>query len=487
MAAAILELKLARSFVLHFNLVCICLLLPFSFTPVSSFSIVKSLPGFSGPLPFKLETGYVGVGDVEFFYYFIESEGKPAEDPLLLWLTGGPGCSAISGLLFEIGPIQFNMVKYNGTLPTLALNPHSWTKVASIIFLDAPVGTGFSYSRSEQGYKSKDTIYAKQSYDFLRKWLLSHQKFVTNPLYIAGDSFSGMIVPIIAKAISDGIEDGHRPQLNLKGYLLGNPATESKFDDNSKIPFAHRLGLISDELYESAKTSCQGDYIKVEKSDKKCAEDLQAISERTTRVNRPHVLEPKCPSEFQQLNKIKMNNRRYFLEDYEEPFLLPDYQFGCRNYNSYLCNIWANDISVQKAIHIRKGTVTTWIRCNRSLPYEKDVQSALSYHLYLNTRGYRALIYSGDHDMLVPYLGTMSWIKALNFSIVDDWRPWMVDGQVAGYSREFKNNFTFATLKGGGHTAPEYQPRECFAMFKRWISGESLSSIATSSTCATVA
>jgi serine carboxypeptidase-like clade 1 len=37
------------------------------------------------------------------FYYFIASERNPAEDPLILWITGGPGCSALSGLLFEIG------------------------------------------------------------------------------------------------------------------------------------------------------------------------------------------------------------------------------------------------------------------------------------------------------------------------------------------------------------------------------------------------
>jgi carboxypeptidase C (cathepsin A) len=42
------------------------------------------------------------------FYYFIESERNPAEDPLILWITGGPGCSALSGLLFEIGQLINN-------------------------------------------------------------------------------------------------------------------------------------------------------------------------------------------------------------------------------------------------------------------------------------------------------------------------------------------------------------------------------------------
>ncbi|KAK3146199.1 hypothetical protein QOZ80_3BG0262930 [Eleusine coracana subsp. coracana] len=72
-------------------------------------SVVTHLPGFDGPLPFYLETGYVGVDDAtgtELFYYFVESERNPATDAVLLWLTGGPGCSAFTGFAFEVGPIM---------------------------------------------------------------------------------------------------------------------------------------------------------------------------------------------------------------------------------------------------------------------------------------------------------------------------------------------------------------------------------------------
>jgi len=39
---------------------------------------------------------------------------------------------------------------------------------------------------------------------------------------------------------------------------------------------------------------------------------------------------------------------------------------------------------------------------------------------------------SGDHDMVFPFLGTQEWMRSLNYSIVDDWRPWNSNGQVAG-------------------------------------------------------
>nr|POE69776.1 serine carboxypeptidase-like 1 [Quercus suber] len=87
---------------------------------VASQSIIKNLPGFSGDLPFKLETGYVGVGDldeVQLFYYFIESERSPEDDPLVLWLNGGPGCSALSGLMYEI-EIGLERVAFEGDSET---------------------------------------------------------------------------------------------------------------------------------------------------------------------------------------------------------------------------------------------------------------------------------------------------------------------------------------------------------------------------------
>ncbi|KAH7689935.1 Peptidase S10 serine carboxypeptidase protein [Dioscorea alata] len=449
------------SYLLRPQLLCQLLLL--LWPRFISASIVTHLPGFHGPLPFHLEAGYVGVDEVQFFYYFIESEGNPAQDPLLLWLSGGPGCSSFYALAFQNGPLKFRNVKHNGSLPTLVYHPFSWTKVSNMIFLDSPVGTGYSFSNTPQTCINGDVTSSLRVHKFIRKWLIDHPKFLSNPLYVCGDSYAGKVVPFITHLISQGIESGVQPILNLKGYLLGNPFTGEVIDVNARVPYAHNMGIISDEIYKSTTLFCKGeDYENPTKA--LCAKKLQVVEKYFDEIDMFHILAPKCP--LASLKPKNLSGQRRFLKD------VPPLK--CKSYGYYLSGIWANDDVVRDALHIQKGAVPKWIRCNHNLPYIKDLPSNVKYQHKLTSRGYRALVYSGDHDLAVPHIGTQTWIRSLNYSIIDDWRSWFSGGQVAGYTRTYANNLTFATIKGAGHTAPEYKPRESLAMVKRWLSNQPL-------------
>uniref|UniRef100_A0A2N9J1G3 Serine carboxypeptidase-like 18 n=1 Tax=Fagus sylvatica TaxID=28930 RepID=A0A2N9J1G3_FAGSY len=379
------------------------LLLVLSANTAFSGSIVKYLPGYDGELPFKLETGYISVGDSELFYYFIESQGNPQEDPLFLWLTGGPGCSSFCGLIYEIGPLEFDINNYTGGMPRLVDYTYAWTKTASIIFLDAPVGTGFSYSRTPEGWPTSDSESAEQSYQFL-----------------------------------------------MKGYLIGSPRTDSVIDENSKIVFAHRMALISDELYEQLKTSCQENYVNVDPSNTECVLALGYYQKCIKDLFRNDILEPKCAFATPKLN-TELDRRS--LEENPTDFILsppriPEY--WCRNFNYALSYVWSNDDTVQDALHVRKGFVLDWKRCNKSLSYTKDILSVVDVHRYLSKKRLQVLVESGDRDMVVPFVGTEKWIKSLNLTIINDWRPWLVDGQIAGYTRKYSENgfrLTYATVK----------------------------------------
>ncbi|XP_028807315.1 serine carboxypeptidase-like 11, partial [Neltuma alba] len=442
----------------------------------TSGSPVHRLPGFEGPLPFHLETGYVGVGDSEkggqVFYYFIESENNPQEDPLMLWLTGGPGCSSFSGLIFEIGPIAFKVEKYNGTLPKLVRRPQAWTKACSIIFVDLPIGSGFSYANTPYLQRGDWTL-VNHAHQFIRKWLIDHPRFLSHQVYIGGDSYSGIPVPAMVQKISNGNEKGIQPWINLQGYVLGNPLTTME-EENYLPSFAHGMALISDELYMSLKKNCKGNYINIDPENKSCLRDFNILHELISGLSEYDTLNPKC--EMALNTPHGFFSRRSLINKFRTTLIssrLARPPLSCQSYVYFLGYDWIQDNKVQEALHIRKGSKRNWQRCN-PFDYSYDITSAFPYHANLSPKGFRSLIYNGDHDPIVPFMSTQAWIRDLNYSIVEDWRPWLVNGQVAGYTRRYSNKMTFATVKGAGHITPEYKPEESFAMFIRWISNTPL-------------
>ncbi|KQJ88827.1 serine carboxypeptidase-like 19 [Brachypodium distachyon] len=441
-------------------------------------TLVSSLPGFDGALPFRLETGYVAVDEEngsELFYYFIESEGNPRRDPVILWLTGGDRCTVLSGLFFEIGPLKFVVEPFNGGIPRLRYHPYSWTKAASVLFVDSPVGAGFSFSKKPEGYDVGDVSASLQLRKFITKWFSEHQDFLVNPFYVGGDSYGGKIAPFLMQKISEDIEAELRPTINLKGYLVGNPGTGERIDTESRVPFLHGMGIISDQLYEAIMEHCEGeDFANPKKA--LCAQSLDKFNRLFQEIQEGHILYKKCifisprPNDWTTERKILKEEPAGVLK--HQP---PRPPLDCLDYCNYLLYFWANSNITQATLGIKKGSVEEWVRCHDGdLPYSRDIKSTIKYHRNITSKGYRALVYSGDHDAMVPFVGTQSWVRSLNFPVVDEWRAWYLDGQSAGFTITYANNMTFATVKGGGHTAPEYQPERCLAMLRRWISDEPL-------------
>lgn len=77
-------------------------------------------------------------------------------------------------------------------------------QMASILFLDSPVGSGFSYARDPKGYDVGDYSSSLQVRTFLKKWFNDHPQYLSNPFYIGGDSYAGKMTPLIAQYISEG-------------------------------------------------------------------------------------------------------------------------------------------------------------------------------------------------------------------------------------------------------------------------------------------
>ncbi|KAK4401749.1 Serine carboxypeptidase-like 2 [Sesamum angolense] len=477
-------------------------------------------------------TRYIGVGEedeVQLFYYFIQSENDPARDPLILWLTGGPGCSGFSGLVYEIGPLAFDLEGFDGSFPSFTLNPYSWTKTP-LLGLD-------SLTPLLQAYNNSDTKSAQYNSSFLRKWLLNHLEFVKNRLYIAGDSYGGKITPMVALEIAKGNEAGLKPRMSLQGYIVGNAVIDANKGSNEKVPFAHGMGLVPHEYFELAKGSCNGEYANPNPN-KQCLYALQLVNEGTIgdwksgdhdmaisyistlkwihklnltlergwrpwfvngqvaghggsgkrppvllglgywysiaryRSGRPgnkkilklqgYIVGNAVTDTIEGLNErvpfahgMGLISDEYFecisainvehigelscnllssgpnvsqpgellLEDPIDLIFLPKHERTfCRRYNYVISYVWANNETVREALHIREGTVTDWQRCNGILPYER-CRSVFKHHKLLSEKGFRALVYSGDHDMAISYISTLKWIRNLNLTLKEEWRP----------------------------------------------------------------
>ncbi|CAL9022597.1 unnamed protein product [Prunus brigantina] len=322
------------------------------------------------------------------------------------------------------------------------------------------------------------------------QWLMDHPKFYNNPLYIAGDSYSGIIVPIVVKEISDNKlvtllnltfcnHNEHVPPMNLKGYVLGNPVTDSEKNENSIVLFSYLNTLISDELYQSMKRNCKGDYINVDLNNSLCVSDLELYNECVKDINIVQILESSWA-----MPSLKSVRSKWYANDLSNKdsvnLLLSFPQLRrpwCWHYNYIFTYIWGNDTTVQDALRIQEGSIKEWVRCNETLQdlYISDVSSSLVYHENLIKQGYRVLIYSlsiniADHDMYIPYVGTMAWIESLNLTVDSCWKPWFIDGQVVGYRMQYsdkKYQLNFLIFQGAGHTAPQYKPEECHAMIIR--------------------
>ncbi|KAG2038256.1 Alpha/Beta hydrolase protein [Suillus americanus] len=129
------------------------------------------------------------------------------------WRTnGGPGCSSLGGLLQENGPFSW---AYGQAKPTV--NQRSWTNLSSVLWVEQPVGTGFS--QGIPNAQNEDDV-AAQLVGFMQQFLDVFAELKGKKLYLAGESFAGKYVPYIANYI---YENPTQLELSLQGIWINDP------------------------------------------------------------------------------------------------------------------------------------------------------------------------------------------------------------------------------------------------------------------------
>lgn len=209
-----------------------------------------------GNFTYGVYSGYLPINGTSksLHYFFLESQSNPSTDPLLVWYSGGPGCSSMLAFAVEHGAY----VVLNGEYE-FSKNDFSWNKEANIIYIESPAGVGYSTCDQAKGDCTfDDDITADDNLVSILNWFDKFPEFKTNDFYITGESYSGIYVPYTTLAIHKHNEkyanDDSVFKPNLKGFMVGNGVTNWKYDTNPAfVEMAYWHNLYDTQTYNAIK------------------------------------------------------------------------------------------------------------------------------------------------------------------------------------------------------------------------------------------
>ena len=157
-------------------------------------------------------------------------------------MEGGPGTSDMRDIFFAMGPYKLNDLN-------VTLNPNSWTQEFSLLFVDNPVRTGFSFTDNDLGLSTNENQVADNLYEFLQQFFQVFSEYRKNEFYIAGISYAGKYIPSIGyKLMLESEQSG----INFKGVAIGNGLIDP-LHSGSSSPLLKSLGLIDKKQEEEIK------------------------------------------------------------------------------------------------------------------------------------------------------------------------------------------------------------------------------------------
>jgi cathepsin A (carboxypeptidase C) len=335
------------------------------------------------------KSGLVSMGNGDdMFYWLFKSRGSPDTDPLVIWLTGGPGCASEVALFYENGPYTIN--------DDLTLNPNaqSWNKVSNLLYVDQPVGTGFSRCSSIFHYDSTEDEIAANIKTFLDGFLVANPEFRGRDFFITGESYAGHYIPAIAYHFVKEIPAGSLG-LNFKGIAIGNGWVDPVVQYPQYAEFAYENNMVSFEMYLTLKASF--------------AECVNLINNGKTQDDQVYALEV-CQLTMASIlgNPLAPSFNVY---DIRKKCDVPPLCYNLSNSDRFL-----NNATIQAKLGV---TGRYWVECDKlvhlALTGDWLNNLAAKMQAVLET-GLSVLVYSGDKDFVCNWRGGEAWTNAVQWT-----------------------------------------------------------------------
>lgn len=442
-------------------------------------SAVVGLPGLARgdyEPTFEMDAGYLPVRqpegasghpkDFAHLYFWRHSAMWPQRRrKLILWLNGGPGCSSMDGALMELGPFRFQP---NGSLARVKRGI-AWNEYADVVYVDQPVGTGFSLVDNDAYAQSLQQV-ADEFVVFLLHLVKRYPVYAQEDtdVFLAGESYAGQYIPYMAHTL---LATPDAP-LTLRGVMIGNGFIDPRTQYGTSVETMQQAGVWQAQGPELAHMApfvqqCR-DVMK--KDDVVCAEypECEAVAlevERLTIVSEPGGGE-RCINMFD----LRLNDTA--------PACGMNWPPEVKAMGAFLARP-----DVRGALHVdQRLQPEAWVECNsrvgRVLRAAAQSEKASVHFLpTLLERGVRVLLFAGDQDLVCSSLGQQRLVHALTWQGQTGMgahvrpAPYLLNDKAVGTWIEARN-LTLATFYNASHMAPYDQPFATHDMMLRFVGVE---------------
>ncbi|KAK2008829.1 serine carboxypeptidase [Colletotrichum eremochloae] len=411
----------------------------------------------------KQYSGYFDVGnDDHMFFWFFEARNNASTAPLALWLNGGPGCSSMLGLFQENGPCTFN--QGGGAEPTL--NPNSWNKFANMLYVDQPIGSGFSYGSSNT---SSTVNAAPQVWGLMQSFYSKFPEYENRDFGLFTESYGGHYGPDFAAYFEDQnakIDQGSVKGKKIKLVALG--INNGWIDaGKSMFPTQYRdyLDFAVNNTYN--KLIDQRKYNELVKAyEKDCAPNLKKCTQIEGQNKACMAAEEAC---YNAVEGPIENGKTFNVYDVRTI----NGNFPSEAYAKYL-----ERPEVRKAI----GVTSPYQEC-ADAPFDRFSSTGDGERSFLKKlqdvvkTDVQVVIWAGDSDWICNYVGNYNVVQKIGGAEFEkaEMKPFNLNGKKMGEYKSVKN-LSWVRVYEAGHEIPAYQPEVAFEVFRQTMSKKPISS-----------
>jgi len=402
----------------------------------------------------------------QLYFWFFPPGPEGSLDDLIFWTNGGPGCSSLEGLLQENGPISWQYGQAHATP-----NPYSWTNLSSVLYVEQPVGTGFSLGDPDI---TDENDLAAQLVGFFQQFLQVFSELKGKNFYLSGESYAGMYVPYIANYI---YENPNLLDLSLKGFWISDPSISWDVvqEEIPAVNFVNKyLNVFNfnqstmDDLNERAARCGYSDY-----SYKYVTYPPQGLLPLPGSGNVEG--DPGCDVWDEIFNAALIINPAFNIYHIlDTPPVLWDVLGFPGSFPTTQSPIYFNRTDVKMAIHAPLDV--DWVECSNInvFPYAPDASlpSALTVLPNVIEKSERAVIVHGLADFILIAEGTriaiqnMTWNGLQGFQTPIQNETFIVDGIGSMGNMHTERGLTYFEVDLSGHMVPQYQPLAAFQIMQ---------------------